>query len=408
MPGGSTVLAASNVDQIATRLRDISRDGGSIEAAQVRVIGLDEIRIAAGPRWERIRERVRTGSLEILSRHTGPDDVVVPAGDGFLIILAEAPPGMVQQRCQEMRDALVRFYLGDEALTSLRAEVKNRVLTPDGLTDLIAGSTRHDAKAQRNVVAKSHQDEIACAPVLVTHEERVGAVLAAPVAHGRSGKRIAYNPDFILDGRHHTQHDYLELDIAVLDRALHAATLLKESGHARAVGVTVHASTMQLRRAREIYLGWMAETDPAVRRTLFVMISEIERGTPLLSISDWCAGLRAFASMVWLDFHLTDHAIASVGGTGAWGAGFNLPIFAGAQKAPRVARLSDQISFWSRSLSQQGLHLIVHGFQEPGFLAMAGPLGVDLATGDATHPFAFSDDEVRALPHGRLADAPAV
>lgn len=388
-------MLASNIDHIATRLRDISREGGTIEAAQVRVIGLDEIREAAGPRWARMRERVRTGSLEILSRHTGPDDVVVPAGDGFLVILAEAPPGMVQQRCQQMRDALISFYLGDEALASLRAEVKNRVLTPDGLTDLIVSA--HADAATHKVVAKAHQDEIACAPVLVTNDHHIGAVLTAPVARSRGGQRIAYNPDFILDGRHHTQHDFLELDIAVLDRALNAARLLKESGHARAIGVSVHASTMQRRRSRETYLGWLSEMDPNLRRNLFVMISEIERGTPLLSMADWCAGLRAHASMVWLDFHLSDHAIASVSGAGAWGAGFNLPVFAGAQKSPRVSRLADQISFWSKTLSQQGLHLIVHGFQEPGFLDMAGPLGVDLATGDAFHAFAFSDDDVRHL-----------
>jgi hypothetical protein len=136
------MLAASEFDQIAGRLRSMSRDGGSIEAAQVKVIGLDEIREAAGPRWPRMRERVRQGSLSILSQHTGPDDVIVPAGDGFLIVLAEGPAGDTQRRCQQMSDALLSFYLGEDALKTLRPEVKNRSLNADGLTDLISSSMR--------------------------------------------------------------------------------------------------------------------------------------------------------------------------------------------------------------------------------------------------------------------------
>jgi hypothetical protein len=98
-------------NQISGRLKAMARDGGSIEAAQVKLVGLDEIREAAGPRWPRMRERVRTGSFGILSQHTGPDDVIIPAGDGFLVMLAEGRPGDAQRRCQEMRDALLSFIL---------------------------------------------------------------------------------------------------------------------------------------------------------------------------------------------------------------------------------------------------------------------------------------------------------
>jgi hypothetical protein len=78
----------NDLDQMASRLKAMADARGSIEAAQVKLIGLDEIREAAGPRWPRMRERVRSGSLSILSQYTGPDDVIIPAGDGFLIMLA--------------------------------------------------------------------------------------------------------------------------------------------------------------------------------------------------------------------------------------------------------------------------------------------------------------------------------
>ena len=397
------MLAQSDLEQITNRLRGLTREGGSIEAAQVRLIGLDEIREAAGARWPRMRERVRAGSLEILSRHTGPEDVIVPAGDGFLIILADAPPGQSQQRCTVMREALLSFYLGEEAMAALRPEVKTRSLSSDGLNDLIAASVRHDDAEPPRLVAKSAGQDIAHARLYVTHEQRPGAYLAAPFMRARSGRRIAYNADFILDGHHQQRQDFLELDIAVLDEALAAASASVEAGNACVYGLTVHASTMQQRRSREEYIGWWAHVPAELKRFLFVSIAEIERGTPLISIADWTTALRPYVSRIWLDFHYTDRAVASIGGVGAWAAGFHLPVHAGAQCEPRAGRTLDHVRFWARTLSAQGIRLVVHGFQDSGFLTRATDTGVDFATSDTLWPFEFFDDVVHTAADGAAA-----
>ncbi len=383
-----------DVDQIAGRLRAMSRDGGSIEAAQVRLIGLDEIREAAGARWPRMRGRVRSGSLNILSQHIGPDDVIVPAGDGFLIMLADAKAGDSQRRCQEMRDALLKFYLGEQALASLRPEVQNRSLTAQGLTDLLSSSVR-DSSA---LVARPLEEEIAVAPVLVTHEHKVGAALVAPVARSVHVRRIAHNPDFILDGRHHDgKHDFIELDIAVLDAALSHSNRLRSAGHPIVVGVSVHATTMQARKHRETYLTWLRGVDAELRRTLFISINEVERGTPLMSIGEWCAALRTQVSRVSVNLHYTDHAIGSLGGTGVWAAGFHLPVFAGAQCGERSQGLRRQIAYWGRALHNQGMRFVVHGFQDAAFLDQAHSMGVDLLTSDAHWPFESTGSTVSNL-----------
>jgi len=391
------VTMETDFSDITGRLRAMTRDGGSIEAAQVKLIGLDEIRDAAGPRWPRMRERVRSGSMAILAQHTGTGDVVIPAGDGFLVMLAEGRPGEAQARCQQMRDALLSFYLGEDALSALRPEVKKHALTADGLTDLIASSMQEDAP---RIVAKAHGDEIALAPVLVTHDHKAGAILAAPIKRAGGTRRICHNPDFILDGRHHTHQDFLELDIALLDTALTRATQCRESGNSSAIGVCVHASTMQARRSREAYLNWLTGIDPTLRRMLFISISEIERGTPLISIAEWCSSLRAHLSHVWLDFHYTDHAISSIGGAGAWAAGFHLPGFAAAQRDRRAERLREQLSFWAKSVHGQGMRLVVHGYQDADFLNEAAAHGVDLLTSDKHWPFGEPDDaRERAAAH---------
>jgi hypothetical protein len=381
------MLPAPELDLMTQRLRTISRDGGSIEAAQVKLIGLDEIREAAGPRWPRMRERVRAGSLSILQQHCGPDDVIVAAGDGFLIMLAAGRPGDAQRRCNEMRDALVTFYLGEEGLQALRPEVKKHALTSDGLTELLARSMR-ELGAAREV-----HDEIALAPVLVAHEQRMGALIAGPVHCGEGdARRLCHNADFLLDGQHHERKNYLDIDIDVLDSALAHLGKGQQAGHTGVVGVMVHSSTMQSRRAREAYLGKLAELDPELRRMLFVSIAEIERGTPLISISEWSCSLRSLISRVWLEFHHSDQAIGSIGASGAWAAGFSLPASGVAQRSSRAERLRRQIRFWAKTMRSQGMRLIVHGFHEAAFLEEAGAMGVDLLTSDAHWPFSNIDN----------------
>jgi len=372
-----------DVEQITGRLRALASDGGSIEAAQVKLIGLDEIREAAGARWPRMRERVRTGSMSILSQHIGPDDVIIPAGDGFLIMLAESKPGDMQRRCQQMRDALLSFYLGEQALRALRPEVNNHSLTPDGLSELIATSIKREM-----MVAKAVEEEITLAPVLATHEHKVGAMLAGPIVRASNVRRLCYNPDFILDGHHHDDSDYLELDIAVLDAALTRYEQCRANGgNPGAIGVTVHSSTMRSRRSRAALTGWFNNLTPEQRRGLFVCIFEIERGTPLISLSEWTSALRGLGAQVCLDFHYADQALSSVGASGAWAAGFSLPTFASAQRGARAERLRDKLEFWSKSLRHQGMRLFVHGFQDARFLENAGAMGVDLLTSDAHWPF---------------------
>jgi hypothetical protein len=376
-------MQVHDLDHMTTRLRAMTGGGGSIEAAQVKLIGLDEIREAAGARWPRMRERVRSGSMSILSQHTGPDDVIVPAGDGFLVILAETRAGDTQRRCQEMSDALMRFYLGEESLTALRAEVKNRALTPAGLTDLIASSISSSGA----MVAKGHEDEIAFVPIIVTHEHRIGATFVAPITRDEKVRRIAHNPDFVLDGRNAGANDFLELDVALLDAALDRIASARKNKRAEAVGVCVHATTMQTRRSREAYFQWLSQVDPDLRRSLLIMINEIERGTPLMSMTEWCMGLRSYVSRVSLNLHYADHAIASLGSTGAWAAGFHLPTFAGTQRGARASALRAQVNFWARTLRSQGMRLTVHGFQDAKFLEQASEMGVDMLTSDAHWPF---------------------
>jgi hypothetical protein len=373
---------ATDLMQLALQLRAISRDDGSIDAAQVRLIGLDEIRQAAGDKWPRMRERVRDGSFQILSRFVTAEDVIVPAGDGFLVILAEGAAGINQERCGKMREVLLSYYLGDEALKTLKPEVSARTLSADGFADLIASSLapKADISAQDMLL----RDDITEARLFSTRESRVVGRWICPVRHEQSGRRLAYDSEYILDGLHR-RRDFTDIDLAILDYAQRRAE--EELERDLAIGFTVHASTLQVRRQRDLYLAALAAAPASFKSRAIVTIAEIERGTPLMSIAEWCCTLRTMFSRVCLDLHYTDRAISSIGNTGAWAAGFHLPIYSGAQKGARSARTLDQIRFWGRALKSQGIRFSVNGFREPDFVDAARAAGVEIATSDVLWPF---------------------
>src|SRR6185312_11299713 len=228
------------------------------------VIGLDEIREAAGANWPRMRDRVRAGSMEILSRHAAPEDVIVPAGDGFLVILAEGAPGNNQERCVKMRDALLAFYLGEEAFKSLRPQVTARTLSADGFADFIATGMNH-ANPHPSGLERIARDEIVEARVFSARDSKVVARWFCPVREERGTRRLAYNGDFILDGRHRDPH-YLDLDIAIFQQASAELARSESEQDKLSIGFTVHASTLQTRRSRETYLAMIAGMPLEARR----------------------------------------------------------------------------------------------------------------------------------------------
>lgn len=383
-------LQAPAVDHVTSRLRAMSRDGGSIEAAQIKVIGLDEIREAAGPRWPAMRQRVQTGSLNILQDQCGPDDVIIPAGDGFLVMFAHGKPGDSHRRCRQMRESLLRFYLGEDALSTLQPEVKRHALSREGLTQLVATSMQ----SSPDQAASGTPNEIGVAPLLVAGENPLAHLIGPLTRSGdRNSRRLCYNPDFMLDGHNHEREKYAELDIAVLDAAMRQLARTNGEGAAKVVGACVHSSTLQSRRSREAYLSWLADIDVAQRRRLFICIAEIERGAPLISISEWCYSLRSLVGRVCLEFHPSDHAIGSIGASGAWAAGFALPPFEHAQRGARAEKLGDRIRFWSKTLHGQGMRLLVQNFQDALFLERAASFGVDLLTSDAHWPYSSLSDD---------------
>jgi hypothetical protein len=367
---------AQEIERLASRVRAAARDGCLIETAQVKLVGLDEVREAAGPRWPRMREHVREGSIKIIAQRIGPDDAVIPCGDGFLVVFADADAAQTKARCAEIRDALIGFYLGEEKLRALRADVAHETVTASSLAGLVA----HNGIAQQ---ATPHRNELKLGrfwPVWSAPRLGVAAYLCGPPLEARTGRRLAYNADFLEHGVHR-DGDYVDLDLCLLEQACASA----EQETSAAIGVCVHSTTMQNRKSRTLYLEHLAANASSMRQRMFVTVAEIEPGTPLMALTEWTRSLKRSFPRVALELHASDRAIGAIASTGAWAAGYHLPParFASAEQGRKA--LGD-LDVLCRALRRQGVQSFVGGFRDSGFLDLAGYSDLTFATGEALWP----------------------
>lgn len=362
----------ADFNRLAARVRAAARHDGVIETAQVRLLGLDEVRAAAGARWPRMRDHVREGSLKIITNRISADDAVIPCGDGFLVVFGDGAPDAVQRACAALREALLAFYLGDEGLKPLRADVQQEKTSPARLADLAA-----NAPNEGRLGGLRNQLELGRFwPIWSPRREMIAAHLCAPTIDLAGGRiRLGYERDFLETARHRDA-DYLDFDLCLLEQACAAA----ERPDAAALGVTVHATTMQNRKTRAVYVKHIAaNASPALQR-MFVAVSEIEPGTPLISLSDWSNALRAWFPRVAFDFHHSDRAVGAVASAGIWAAGYQLPINSSCSNA-QLKTAFTELEIWCRTLRKQNVQPMVHGFSASAFSDVGAVCGVSFATG---------------------------
>jgi hypothetical protein len=365
------------IERLASRVRASARDGGLIETAQVKLLGLDDVRTAAGARWPRMREYVRAGSLKIIAAHLGAEDSVIPCGDGFLVVFADAAKEAVQKQCEALRDALVAYYLGEEALKSLRAGVEHEAITAASLASFVA-------KSDPDAHLSELRNELQLGrfwPIWSMRHGAIAAHLCAPAIETNNGRmRLGYAHDF-LEKADHRDRDYLDLDLCLLEQACASA----ERNGASPIGVSVHSTTLQSRKSRKTYLDHAAANATRPQQRMFISVSEIAPGTPLISLNEWSNALRRIFPRVAFGFHHSDRALSALGSTGIWAAGYHLPP-GGAGATANLRGILNELNAWCRTLRAQGIQPFIHGFDANALLDLASYSDLGFASGDGLWP----------------------
>lgn len=396
-------------NQAADRLKETVRQGLTFDAAQVKVIGLEHIRSAAGASWPHMADRIRANSMAFIESCLDRGDIVIPCGDGFLVVYAHKPdaPHDLARECALIQDALDAFYLGEDGMQMLRAQVEAQRVRATDMAALFKPEGPAPTSARKPIPPKG----IAFAPVWSVERQAVGIYMATPVVTVGGVDMLGYDPAYRETGRR-SHDDFAALDFQMLDRV--AAVADEKGEHAGIVSYCVHATTMLRRTTRSAFLSRLMAIPEQRRRLLVGRIAEIEPGTPVVTIADWVHQLRAYTQRVAIELHPSERALLGFETVGAWSIGCVLPH--AMQTAALRGSMEAAITRWSAQAHRQNLRFGLFNLSDPCLVSAAVSAGVDyLGCPELWPPVqtpagvrSFSREQLkRALPQRPAPRAPA-
>jgi len=388
------------IEQLAARLRQAVQQTRHIETAQIQIIGLDAVKRRAGSRWPELAARVRDTSLEFIRRRAGAHDLVIPAGDGFLVVYAE--PEGATDKCRSLQGDLNAFYLGEASLRELSANVKHESIAAAQLIErleAVAPARAEGSGPGPEVGLHHHLPPVALdveppvplsdvplklLPVWSAAQQAITGYWIAPDWPGRGFARHAYEPNWSEADWGREDKDFLELDLRILTRAVtEIATCLKQERRCL-VGYSVHASTMMNRNLRRSFLQALMAAPPATRPYLLGRVAEAPPGTPMATFAEWVHQLRAVSPRVAIEIHSRQRNVTGMEELGIFSVACVLPT--AHPGATETAALTRIIAVWSRDLKRQNLKLRLDNVDDPRLLSLALDGQIDFCTGPRLWP----------------------
>ena len=266
---------------LKTRLKAALAGRDDIDVGQFKLVGLKEIREEAGDAWARIKVRVFTAAGQLIERELTPKDVVLQAGDGFLIVLAD-PALIVTDRLDEIAERLREFFLGSPETQAMKVQTGTVKLAADALTAL--GETQAPAASAAPARAEREPGRIPPASAAKPEDQSDGAlsVWFRPVWDGREQQIMgnASRPKVwvggrALDGRRVAETRMAPVDQAALDHLAQTSGFeaLMRSIRAKKptqISLSIHAETWASREDRAQILSRFEDL-PETARSAFLV-----------------------------------------------------------------------------------------------------------------------------------------
>ena len=303
---------------IKAKLKAVLAGREQVDFGQFRLLNLEQVRSAAGADWPRIKTRVFTAGQQLIETSLGPDDLVVPCGDGFLVILAN-PDAAQAARIESIGEKLRTFFLGEPQTEALAIKTARGRTSATEIAQLAEPAPAQDRSAIGDE-AKPERLALRPIPPAKAGAEEDGACLpffrpiwnAATQSISANGARTRIRVGGrMLDGRRAVEARmapacHADLDHMAQKAALDALMRAVRAGGETELFVTLHADTWSAPNERATYLDRFSRLPKTVRRSFIAGVDGLDDRpgqaiAPLKALAE--TGVRLKAQ---LDFGATD------------------------------------------------------------------------------------------------------
>jgi FixJ family two-component response regulator len=118
-------------------IRAAISSGGSADAVQVRILGLEDAGDVPGDKEARFCARVQGAALYFLHARLAGDDIVVPVDGGFVIVYAQPPGRNLTMEAATVASGLSGMFRRRADLKALRAQVSGVLIKADNLPAIL-------------------------------------------------------------------------------------------------------------------------------------------------------------------------------------------------------------------------------------------------------------------------------
>ncbi len=312
----NTEVEASGGLNLAARIRRLANGRNTIDVAQFQFIGLDEIRERYGAQWPSKRERVFQVARDFIGRRIAPEDVLISAAEGFLVVFGAFTGILADAVAHRISTELNTFFLGSPDLDEFQVGVQHNAMSIDEFArafgELIAASKDLQAREAR---PQGPNISMGYTPVWDVRRGALATYFISPI-----NPATGLPMDWDLASHRHTDMDEMKLN------ASEAAMKQLFAGPGRAlVGVALHVSSLNSQQSLSRLVQAMAKFDRRMARYRVIRVSCVEPGYPRIYLEDIMRNVRPRVPHLAIGLNWAEPDIASVLKLQPAAIGFSLP-----------------------------------------------------------------------------------
>jgi hypothetical protein len=386
---------------------------GTASAGKMTLLGLENIKLRLGERWEKVSGSVHRFYEAALEKRMGPGDAFYKVGEmSYVAVFPNLSAAEAQVKCVAVAEEVCRRMFGDDtgevSVRSVVGEIDSKLVLED--VDIAATIQQClELNGMETIVSEDGRTlpKPSILPDLPAKGEKQLSVAFGPGARAvpLTEKELSFVYRPIWDaarqvvlmylcqpvpprGQYHGlcsapnhDDDRFALDFLLLRQAARRIGNLRQAGVRLRVACPIHFSTIARSRQWTDYVRMLEKMPPAVVRDLAFLVLGIDRGVPNARLSQELPKLAARSKCTFVAIDAREPAIARFTRTGVQAVGLELLPPDGTDR-----NLIEQVTNFALEASAQGLEAFVLGVHTTSTAVGALAAGIRYVEGKPVWP----------------------